>query len=66
MKSLIDRIFKDGRCLDGGILKVDRFLNEQSHPAPDRQQVCGLSPLPSGMSCWRHQRIKARPEKERQ
>ena len=32
MKSLIDRIFKDGRCLDGGILKVDRFLNEQMDP----------------------------------
>ena len=32
MKLLIDRIFKDGRCLDGGILKVDRFLNEQMDP----------------------------------
>ena len=32
MKSLIDRIFRDGRCLDGGILKVDRFINEQMGP----------------------------------
>ena len=32
MKSLIDRIFKDGRCLDGGILKGDRFHNEQMDP----------------------------------
>ena len=32
MKSLIDRIFRDGRCLDGGILKVDRFINEQMDP----------------------------------
>ena len=32
MKSLIDRIFRDGHCLDGGILKVDRFINEQMDP----------------------------------
>ena len=32
MKSLIDRIIQDGRCLDGGILKVDRFINHQMDP----------------------------------
>jgi xanthine phosphoribosyltransferase len=32
MKSLIDRIMQDGRCLDGGILKVDRFINHQMDP----------------------------------
>ena len=32
MKSLIDRIKQDGRCLDGGILKVDRFINHQMDP----------------------------------
>ena len=32
MKSLIDRIFKDGYCVDGGILRVDRFINEQMDP----------------------------------
>ena len=29
MKELEDRILKDGRCLLGGILKVDNFINHQ-------------------------------------
>ncbi|MGN0888712.1 MAG: xanthine phosphoribosyltransferase [Kiritimatiellia bacterium] len=29
MKELEDRILKDGRCLPGGILKVDNFINHQ-------------------------------------
>ena len=29
MKVLQDRILKDGRCLPGGILKVDNFINHQ-------------------------------------
>lgn len=32
MKALYDRIMQDGRCLDGGILKVDRFINHQMDP----------------------------------
>ncbi len=32
MKALFDRIMQDGRCLDGGILKVDRFINHQMDP----------------------------------
>lgn len=32
MKSLHDRILKDGRNLGGGILKVDSFLNHQVDP----------------------------------
>ena len=32
MKSLINRIIQDGHCLDGGILKVDRFVNHQMDP----------------------------------
>ena len=32
MKSLINRILQDGHCLDGGILKVDRFINHQMDP----------------------------------
>ena len=32
MKPLIGRILQDGRCLDGGILKVDRFINHQMDP----------------------------------
>ena len=32
MKSLFERIQQDGRCLDGGILKVDRFINHQMDP----------------------------------
>ena len=29
MKLLKERILKDGRCLEGGILKVDNFINHQ-------------------------------------
>ncbi|MCR5435229.1 MAG: xanthine phosphoribosyltransferase [Bacteroidaceae bacterium] len=32
MKPLRDRILKDGRCFEGGILKVDRFINHQMDP----------------------------------
>jgi len=32
LKVLCDRILNDGRCLDGGILKVDRFINHQMDP----------------------------------
>jgi len=32
MRPLINRIIQDGRCLDGGILKVDRFINHQMDP----------------------------------
>ena len=29
MKLLKERILKDGKCLEGGILKVDNFINHQ-------------------------------------
>lgn len=32
LKPLRERILKDGRCYDGGILKVDRFINHQMDP----------------------------------
>ena len=32
MKTLINRILQDGHCLEGGILKVDRFINHQMNP----------------------------------
>ena len=32
LRVLRDRILSDGRCLDGGILKVDRFINHQMDP----------------------------------
>ena len=32
MNPLINRILQDGHCLDGGILKVDRFINHQMDP----------------------------------
>lgn len=32
MKTLIDRILKDGRCYPDGILKVDKFINHQMDP----------------------------------
>ena len=33
MKALIDRILKDGEVLQGGVLKVDGFLNHQIDPS---------------------------------
>ena len=33
MKLLKERILKDGKCLEGGILKVDSFINHQMDPA---------------------------------
>jgi xanthine phosphoribosyltransferase len=32
MKKLKERILKDGKCLEGGILKVDSFINHQMDP----------------------------------
>ena len=32
MKILHERILQDGRCLEGGILKVDSFINHQMDP----------------------------------
>ena len=32
MKTLKERILKDGRCFEGGILKVDNFINHQMDP----------------------------------
>ncbi|MBQ2210985.1 MAG: xanthine phosphoribosyltransferase [Prevotella sp.] len=32
MKVLCDHILKEGRCMEGGILKVDLFLNHQMDP----------------------------------
>lgn len=32
MNSLEERILRDGRCLDGGLLKVDGFINHQMDP----------------------------------
>lgn len=32
MEALKSRILKDGRCFDGGILKVDSFINHQMDP----------------------------------
>ena len=40
MKALRDRILRDGRCYEGGILKVDRFLNHQM--APNLMKQCAL------------------------
>lgn len=32
LKVLRERILHEGRCFDGGILKVDRFINHQMDP----------------------------------
>ena len=32
LKVLCDRILQEGRCMEGGILKVDRFVNHQMDP----------------------------------
>ena len=35
MKALKERILRDGKCFEGGILKVDNFINHQMDPHPD-------------------------------
>ena len=32
MKALKERILQDGKCFEGGILKVDNFINHQMDP----------------------------------
>ena len=32
MEALKERILRDGKCLEGGILKVDSFINHQMDP----------------------------------
>lgn len=32
MKALKERIMRDGKCFEGGILKVDNFINHQMDP----------------------------------
>ena len=32
MRALKERILRDGKCLDGGVLKVDNFINHQMDP----------------------------------
>ena len=32
MKALKERILRDGKCFEGGILKVDNFINHQDGP----------------------------------
>lgn len=39
MKALKERILKDGKCLDGGILKVDSFINHQMDPVLMREMA---------------------------
>lgn len=39
MKALHDRILRDGRCLNGGILKVDSFVNHQIDPILMKQMA---------------------------
>lgn len=35
MQLLKKRILQDGKCYEGGILKVDGFINHQMDPCPD-------------------------------
>lgn len=32
MRALIERIKREGKCFEGGILKVDKFINHQMDP----------------------------------
>ena len=39
MKQLKERILSDGKCFDGGILKVDNFINHQMDPVLMREMA---------------------------
>lgn len=42
MKELKDRILRDGICLEGGVLKVDGFINHQMDPVLMRSMAAEL------------------------
>ena len=58
LKVLRDRILKDGRCFEGGILKVDRFINHQMDPYLMKQIavefIKRIRPLCRAMRAVRH------------
>ena len=39
MKELKERILRDGKCLEGGILKVDNFINHLMDPTLMREMA---------------------------
>ena len=39
MKQLKERILRDGKCFDGGVLKVDNFINHQMDPVLMREMA---------------------------
>ncbi len=43
MKQLKDRILRDGKCLSGGVLKVDNFINHQMDPVLMREMAKELA-----------------------
>ena len=43
MKVLCERILKEGKCFEGGILKVDKFINHQMDPNLMKQIAVELS-----------------------
>jgi xanthine phosphoribosyltransferase len=42
MKQLKERILRDGKCFDGGVLKVDNFINHQMDPVLMREMAKDL------------------------
>lgn len=42
MKALKERILRDGKCFEGGILKVDNFINHQMDPYPHEIHCCRI------------------------
>ena len=43
MNELKQRIMRDGRCLPGGVLKVDNFINHQMDPKLMREMAKELA-----------------------
>jgi xanthine phosphoribosyltransferase len=43
MKQLKERILRDGKCLSGGVLKVDNFINHQMDPLLMREMAKELA-----------------------
>lgn len=42
MKALKERILRDGKCFEGGILKVDNFINHQMDPILMKSHCCRI------------------------
>ena len=60
MKALKERILRDGKCFEGGILKVDNFINHQMAVSYTHLRARHHGRLLTGTSCCLRQEKETR------